>query len=225
MFKKINIININTIVKSQFCVGSLKKNLAFNNNFLIYGFVYNLSLYNYKLIWKSLIYFYKFFAYVIYKRNNIMVVSYNTKICKLLNNLKFLNHYHFFLFNNYSLRGILTNLSALKLKKKRYKKLHAVYSKFYLKKKIHPDLVLTFESDYYVYKEALMMKIPVISLIDTSNNLFNFLYKIYMNNQSENSLVFFVKLLNKSLIKGMQYEQNLYFKILLKYLKKKINNV
>lgn len=225
MFNKINIIKMNSIVKNQFCVGSSKQNLAFNNNLLIYGFVYKISLYNYKLIWKSLIYFYKFFAYAIAKRNHIMVVCYDNVVCNSIFKEKLLNDNQFFLVHNYPVKGVLTNLPSLKLKKKEFNKLHKNYSKFLIKRGIHPDLILSFESDYYIYKEALLMKIPIISLIDTNNNLFNFLYKIYMNNQSRNSLLFFVKLLKNSALKGIWYEQTLFFKILFNQLSKKINHV
>lgn len=225
MFNQLNIIKINTIIKSQFCIGNLKSTLAFNNNALIYGFVYNLSLYNYQLIWKSLLYFYKFFSYIIFKRNFILIVSQNQTINKSLQESKLLNKYHFFFFNELTIPGFLTNMPSIKLKKKRYKKLNNKFSKFYFSKKTHPDLILSFDTNYYIFKEALMMKIPVIGLIDTNNNLFNFLYKIYMNNQSENSLLFFIKILEKSLLQGLWYEQNLFFKLLLEMLNKKLKNV
>lgn len=226
MYKQINIIKINSIIKSHFCVGHLKKTLAFNNNALIYGFRHEVSIYNYVIIWKSLLYFYKFFSYLIFKRNFVIFYSKNYKINKYMSKLNFLNKNHIFMLNNFNnFNGLLTNLNILyELHKKKKYKFLKNFKTLYLKRKIYPDIIFFFNKNYNLYVESLFLKIPTVSLVDTDNNVFNFLYKIYSNDDSVNVFFYLTKIIKKSFYKGISLEQELFFKILLSKLQKKYNN-
>lgn len=226
MYKQINIIKINSIIKSHFCVGHLKKTLAFNNNALIYGFRHQISIYNYIIIWKSLLYFYKFFSYLIFKRNFIIFYSNNKLVNKYISKLNFLNKNHVFMLNNFnSFNGLLTNLNILYElhKKKKYKFLNN-FKTLYLKRKIYPDIIFFFSKNYNLYVESSFLKIPTISLVDTDNNVFNFLYKIYSNDDSINVFFYLTKVIKKAFNNGIHLEQEFFFKILLSKLQKKYNN-
>lgn len=85
-----------------------------------------------------------------------------------------------------------------------------------------PDFLFCFDSDKLLLKEAFLLDIPIIGIIDSNDDFKNFFLKIIGNNDSLESIFFFCSFLEEAIQAGEVKHCEFFFKYVLKKFKSKV---
>jgi ribosomal protein S2 len=83
-----------------------------------------------------------------------------------------------------------------------------------------PDLIITLKPKMEILEEASRFNVPIISVVDTNMNSSKFLYSLYMNDDSLESLSFLLELLQTAIEEGRRKEKIVFYNYFLKKIKK-----
>ena len=181
--KKNNNILLNSLFKSNNFYGESLNKTNKNNLPFIYGIRHNYSIINLKYVSFFLKRVFKLIQYTINKKKNILIISNSNDTAFLINDNFTKKHKNIIFFNKEWIHGLITNNQV---------------NTFFIKKEI--KLVLIVKStinDEYLNKELSSLKIPVISILNTNQELKNIDYPLLTNSKNIKSLYILMYLIRK----------------------------
>lgn len=89
--------------------------------------------------------------------------------------------------------------------------------------KIIPDFVLVFATDRGALHEAKIFDLPLIGLVDSNTNPLPFLYPVYGNDDSIETIQFMLELLKRAVEEGRKKEHEAFATMLVKKIKTKLD--
>lgn len=193
MIKKKNDNNIllNLLFKSKNIYGESLKNTNKDIMPFIYGIRHNYTIINLKNVSFYLKRIFKLLEYILKKKQKILVIG-NTDDIEFLINKKFIkNNENILFFNEEWVNGFITNKEVKGTKNERIN---------LLLKKNQIKLILIIKSSInedFLNKELSILNVPIISFINTSQNLKNINYPIVSNSKNIKSLYTLMYLLRK----------------------------
>ena len=193
MIKKKNNNNIllNLLFKSKNIYGESLKNTNKDIMPFIYGIRHNYTIINLKNVSFYLKRIFKLLEYILKKKQKILVIG-NTDDIEFLINKKFIkNNENILFFNEEWVNGFITNKEVKGTKNERIN---------LLLKKNQIKLILIIKSSInedFLNKELSILNVPIISFINTSQNLKNINYPIVSNSKNIKSLYTLMYLLRK----------------------------
>lgn len=193
MIKKKNDNNIllNLLFKSKNIYGESLKNTNKDIMPFIYGIRHNYTIINLKNVSFYLKRIFKLLEYILKKKQKILVIG-NTDDIEFLINKKFIkNNENILFFNEEWVNGFITNKEVKGTKNERID---------LLLKKNQIKLILIIKSSInedFLNKELSILNVPIISFINTSQNLKNINYPIVSNSKNIKSLYTLMYLLRK----------------------------
>lgn len=193
MIKKKNDNNIllNLLFKSKNIYGESLKNTNKDIMPFIYGIRHNYTIINLKNVSFYLKRIFKLLEYILKKKQKILLIG-NTDDIEFLINKKFVkNNENILFFNEEWVNGFITNKEVKGTKNERIN---------LLLKKNQIKLILIIKSSInedFLNKELSILNVPIISFINTSQNLKNINYPIVSNSKNIKSLYTLMYLLRK----------------------------
>ena len=193
MIKKKNDNNIllNLLFKSKNIYGESLKNTNKDIMPFIYGIRHNYTIINLKNVSFYLKRIFKLLEYILKKKQKILLIG-NTDDIEFLINKKFIkNNENILFFNEEWVNGFITNKEVKGTKNERIN---------LLLKKNQIKLILIIKSSInedFLNKELSILNVPIISFINTSQNLKNINYPIVSNSKNIKSLYTLMYLLRK----------------------------
>lgn len=126
---------------------------------------------------------FRLIKYTLYKKKNILIIGNSNDISFLINKQFIKNNKNIFFFNKKWINGLITNKNT---------------SSFFNKKQI--ELIFIIKSslnENSLIKELLFLKIPIISFVNTSQNIKNINYPLVCNTKNIQSIFTLIFLLRK----------------------------
>jgi ribosomal protein S2 len=173
---------INFLFKSKNFYGELLKDTNPNIIPFLYGIRYNYTIINLKNVSFYLKRIFKLLKYILSQKKNILIIGNSSDIEFLMNHQFIKNHPNIIFFNQKWIHGLITNN---------------------LNPNIHHEkieLIIIIKSSIQekdLKKELSILNIPIISLMNTSQNLENINYPIISNTKNVRSLYILMYLLRK----------------------------
>lgn len=181
--KKNNNILLNSLFKSNNFYGESLNKTNKNNLPFIYGIRHNYSIINLKYVSFFLKRVFKLIQYTINKKKNILIISNSNDTAFLINDNFTKKHKNIIFFNKEWIHGLITNNQV---------------NTFFIKKEIKLVLIVKSTiSDEYLNKELSSLKIPVISILNTNQELKNIDYPLLTNSKNIKSLYILMYLIRK----------------------------
>nr|YP_009178813.1 ribosomal protein S2 [Peronospora tabacina]ALJ78436.1 ribosomal protein S2 [Peronospora tabacina]ALJ78483.1 ribosomal protein S2 [Peronospora tabacina] len=189
--KNNNNVLLNLLFKSKNMFGESLTNT--NNEILpfIYGSRYNRTIINLKNVSFVLKRIFKLINYITQKKNKILIIGNSDEIKFLFTTAFNKKNSNIIFFNQEWINGLITN----KIKNTTFNKVIN-----YLIKKKEIKLILIIKSSIkedFLNQEIYTLKIPIISLINTSQTLKNINYPIVTNSKNIQSIYTLMYLLRK----------------------------
>jgi ribosomal protein S2 len=186
-----NNILLNLLFKSKNIYGESLKNSNKDIMPFIYGIRHNYTIINLKNVSFYLKRIFKLLEYILIKKEKILLIG-NSDDIQFLVNKKFIkNNKNIIFFNEEWVNGLITNqITDTTINKKIN----------YLIKKEHIKLIIIIKSsinENFLNKELSILNVPIISFINTNQNLKNINYPIVSNSKNIKSLYTLMYLLRK----------------------------
>lgn len=193
MIKKKNNNNIllNLLFKSKNIYGESLKNTNKEIMPFIFGIRHNYTIINLKNVSFYLKRIFKLLQYTLAKKKNILVIGNSDDIQFLINKKFIKNNENIVFFNKDWVNGLITNKMT---NNPENKKINQLLNKNQIK------LILIIKSsinEKFLNKELSTLNIPIISFINTSQELKNINYPIVSNSKNIKSLYILMYLLRK----------------------------
>lgn len=189
--KKNNNILLNLLFKSKNIYGESLKNTNKDIIPFIYGSRHNYSIIDLKNVSFYLKRIFKLLEYVLNKKQKILIIG-NAEDIQFLINKKFIKeNKDIIFFNEEWVNGLITNKITNNIINKKIN---------YLLNKNQIKLILIIKSsinENFLNKELSILNVPIISFINTSQNLKNINYPIVHNSKNIKSLYTLMYLLRK----------------------------
>ena len=181
--KQTNNILLNSLFKSKNFYGESLNKINKNNLPFIYGMRHNYSIINLKYISLFLKRIFKLIQYTLQKNQNILIIG-NSNDINFLTNINFTKqHKNIIYFNKEWVHGLITN-----------KKINSLF----IKKEIKLILIIKSSvNDNYLNTELSSLEVPIISVINTDQELENINYPIVTNSKNIKSLYMLMYLIRK----------------------------
>ena len=189
--KNKNNILLNLLFKSKNMYG---ESLMYTNNEIlpfIYGSRYNQTIINLKNISFILKRIFKLIKYITQKKQKILIIGNSNEIKFLFTTAFIKKNNNIIFFNKDWINGLITN-----------KIMHTTFNKLihYLIKENEIKLILIIKSsikDTFLNQELFTLKIPIISLINTSQTIKNINYPIVINSKNIQSIYILMYLVRR----------------------------
>lgn len=237
MYKSLEKIRLQQFLKMRLHLGHKSKDLDSSLTWLIYGHRHKISIMDIEKMWIIYRHFYYSLSEMVALRQNFFFIApqkfLNDKHIKnfIIKNFNKNNNYNslylsFFL-QEYWKNGMITNpkitKSYLEKEIKKYgesKRLNIWKMNKRFKSISVPDLIITLKPKMEILEEASRFNVPIISVVDTNMNSSKFLYSLYMNDDSLESLSFLLELLQTAIEEGRRKEKIVFYNYFLKKIKK-----
>lgn len=244
MYNTLKFLKLKFLIKARLHLGHNSKILQKNNRTQVLGFRHSVSIFNLFSIWKSFRYFFYALKELSFQRNFCFIFNdnprfeYEDKLTSSLNIKNHLNENIYFLnkLNGRWNNGLLTNKknvydllkkinsskSSLKVKHLRIQKnLESLWLNTDLNffDVVNPDFIIAFRINKKIEKEAKLMNIPIVSMVDSNIDNSNHLYSLFGNDDSLESLDFFLKTIELGFKEGQIKEKKIFYYYFLKKLK------
>ncbi len=193
MIKKKNNNNIllNLLFKSKNIYGESLKDTNKDIIPFIFGVRHNYTIINLKNVSFYLKRIFKLLQYTLAKKKNILVIGNSDDIQFLINKKFIKNNENIIFFNKDWVNGLITNQITNNIENK---KINSLLNKNQIK------LILIIKSsinEKFLNKELSTLNIPIISFINTSQELKNINYPVVSNSKNIKSLYILMYLLRK----------------------------
>ena len=214
-----NIISLK-LINSKIYFGHTTKIVNLKLLYYFMGIRHNIIIFNLERVTKNLRIIYCIFVEIVTKRGFFLLFGANTNIPLPLIMSQFLKKYSmeyqiqnenlgFYITGYFSknwMGGTFTNwkkvVDFLHIKNKLFSiqknnfivsnlNIDSMYKKYY-NITIIPDFLFCFDSDKVLLKEAYSLDIPIIGIIDSNDDFKNFFFKLIGNNDSIESIFFFL---------------------------------
>jgi ribosomal protein S2 len=179
-------ILFNILVESKNFYGNDKNKIKKEILPFIFGIRFNQIIINLNKTSLILKYIFLYLKYIISKKKKILIIG-NTFDIKFLINLKYIKKKkNIIFFTKKWVKGLITNKQFFVLKKKKI------------------DLIIIVKSsinDNFLNKELSILRVPIISIINTEQNIKNINYPIISNTINNKSMYTLMYLIRKKLSK------------------------
>lgn len=242
----IDTVRAEALLKARMHIGHHRRTLHRGVSGAIYGFRHNVAIFDISKTWKSLRTIFYGFAEMAQHRSSFFLLAPNPKlplgplIEKMRNEYPFKhNSFSSLYMTGYSdqkwIKGIFSNWKVTfayqeALKRRLEKRPSGVafnrYSRYLkgvedvdLMAKIVPDFVLVFAPDRHAAHEARNLDLPMVGMVDSNTDPLPFLYPVYGNDDSLESLQFMMDLLKRAIEEGRKREHEAFSMMLLQKVK------
>lgn len=244
-------INLKNLINIGLHIGTKKQKLDLKNGAYIKGFRHNVNILNIEKSIQSFKFLFFALTEIFKKRNKFMLINPTTDLVMshfLFDQSKkdtFMNFYLSSIVDQKWLNGSLSNWKNVQklwnfLRKKENEYIQKLgndskfnrYTKYYnslknfskTRKRAYPDFIIILKNNEHAMREIKSQSIPLIGTINTDMNPELFIYKTFGNINNLSTLIFFFNLIRKAILNSRLYEQKLFIKLILYYMKKSFTN-
>ena len=235
------------LITSKIYLGHSNKVVNLKILYFIFGIRHNIIIFNINKLLKNLIIIYCVIVEIVAKRGFFLLFGANTNIPLSLIMNQFLKKYSiesitkkenmgFYITGYFSKNWIGGTFTNWKITSDFLMKQELLFTKENLNFSSYadlnlitaghcsliPDFLFCFDSDKTLLKEAFLLDIPIIGIIDSNDDFRKFFFKLIGNNDSLESIFFFCSFIEDAIQAGEAKQCEFFFKYIFKKVKFKL---